>query len=994
MNEQQLRREVDKLQTELRIEQERRANIHGELLSTSAMARAAPELETRLNDIARENVILKETNDKLTQSAFDVDRERGTVDRETSYKIQIQQLESTLKADVGEKNSILEKLTEERTEGDRIRKELKDERLKNAQLKHDFENLQDRMKIFSRASSVDFDELGEALMLIRERKRANLHLSKESSAAVGLGSVGSDGANKDWKNQYENLEIVQAETVNELERTRAILSVQYRINKDYAQEVEATTKRLETLQTDSEARLQEYAKLLDLRLARIRKLEARLRDLAYGVRPLRPMSVVTPAGFDNEQKELEAGQNLFEIHLDALRISSDTLRILGEAETVVFCTWGFFEFELQKSPVVKSFNGTALFDCTSQYIVTVDDFFLSYLAHRPLIIELHRSKGGLEYETIAAAKITLKELLDSQEPTCRMAGTVPFTGVSGALEAIQVAELDFWVLLRIPMQHAFRLFRERLKAMNYLVSDAKSRDAAMAAMESAKVSNEDNVNVLHVHVIRCQNLQTMAQQPDTSKRMPSAFVAYKFLDFAEHVTATVPESTAPQFNDHHTFTLYTTADTDRFLKTESLHLFVFDDVPDASDATAYLGHAKVPLIQLSNNSPVQGLFELTRSDGTACGVIEVRLSWQYPYKAPSNISFIQPSIGPDGEIPEVPVRDVEGQNAPSRPVQRPQTSVLLGKTVQTHQAQAEMPTPKANLEQPSKVDAHAAPAPQAPPVSHANISDDIPVPAPQTVQPLLALLPPPTVPAIEPPPVVQVQEPPLPKVVEPKAPSPPQAVESAKSESGSQPEVVFESDSEGVVVETSRLPKSVRQSLDQVISVTIHSLRIQPDSCIGKDDNITQLFVAFDFGTISQDELETPVSLTKPSTETELIFNFSKLIPVSGVKNSENRSFLASLLDARGSDNRMSSIVFSVVSESKDKDECDDVAEALVDVHDMVKGGDIKEKEFDVRALSDNSVVGKLKLTVIGADVLKAIQQEGNIKPSPNEAQSPSSPVV
>ena len=46
-------------------------------------------------------------------SAFDLEREREWRQRENALKVQIAQLEATLKADVGEKGSILDRLTNE-----------------------------------------------------------------------------------------------------------------------------------------------------------------------------------------------------------------------------------------------------------------------------------------------------------------------------------------------------------------------------------------------------------------------------------------------------------------------------------------------------------------------------------------------------------------------------------------------------------------------------------------------------------------------------------------------------------------------------------------------------------------------------------------------------------------------------------------------------------------------------------------------------------------
>ena len=50
-------------------------------------------------------------------------------------------------------------------------------------------------------------------------------------------------------------------------------------------QVESLNSQTAELRGQHEARLQEYAQLLDIKAARIRKLEGQLRDIAYGSRP-------------------------------------------------------------------------------------------------------------------------------------------------------------------------------------------------------------------------------------------------------------------------------------------------------------------------------------------------------------------------------------------------------------------------------------------------------------------------------------------------------------------------------------------------------------------------------------------------------------------------------------------------------------------------------------------------------------------------------------
>jgi len=68
----------------------------------------------RLNDLENECQILKQANEKLLSSAFDLEKEREWRQRENALKVQIAQLEATLRADVGEKGGILDRLSDER----------------------------------------------------------------------------------------------------------------------------------------------------------------------------------------------------------------------------------------------------------------------------------------------------------------------------------------------------------------------------------------------------------------------------------------------------------------------------------------------------------------------------------------------------------------------------------------------------------------------------------------------------------------------------------------------------------------------------------------------------------------------------------------------------------------------------------------------------------------------------------------------------------------
>ena len=89
-------------------------------------------------------------------SAFDLEREREWKQKENALKVQVAQLEATLRADVGEKGSILDRLNDERDEHEKMEAELREMRVKFYQTKQENDELKDKMKFFTKESAVDF----------------------------------------------------------------------------------------------------------------------------------------------------------------------------------------------------------------------------------------------------------------------------------------------------------------------------------------------------------------------------------------------------------------------------------------------------------------------------------------------------------------------------------------------------------------------------------------------------------------------------------------------------------------------------------------------------------------------------------------------------------------------------------------------------------------------------------------------------------------------
>ncbi|KAM7146870.1 protein fantom isoform 2-T2 [Macrochelys suwanniensis] len=441
-------------------------HLERELQSMTFSKQKIEELQDRINDLEKERDLLKENYDKLYNSAFSVSHEQQWKLKEQQLKLQIAQLETALKSDLADKSEILDRMKLERDQNEKLIQENKELQLRYLEHKQQLDELKNRMKFFTKESDIEMSELSEALMLIKVRKQ------QKNGDLTFLENI-EDDIHKDMEYAMRELQATHAETVQELEKTRNMLIVQHKINKDYQTEVGAVTQKMEGLQQDYELKLEQYVHLLDIRAARIRKLEAQLKDIAYGTKQYKFRSEILPEDpvdeFD-ETVHLERGENLFEIHISKVIFSTEAVHAFGDQEPATFCTYAFYDFELQTTPVVRGLNPS--YNFTSQYLVRVDDFFLQYIQKSTITLEVHRA-FGTDYETAAVCQLRFHEILENNG---RIYSTAILVGTGGHIP--NYGTVDYWVRLRVPMDQAIRLYKERSKALGYITSNLKEHEKA------------------------------------------------------------------------------------------------------------------------------------------------------------------------------------------------------------------------------------------------------------------------------------------------------------------------------------------------------------------------------------------------------------------------------------------------------------------------------------------------------------------------------------
>ncbi|XP_043844404.1 protein fantom isoform X2 [Dromiciops gliroides] len=961
----------DELNLQLKEHRLKCFSLEKQLQSKSFVEKKIGELQDRINDLEREKELLKENYDKLYNSAFSVTHEEQWKLKEQQLKLQIAQLETAIKSDLADKNEILDRLKAERgttiNQTEKLTQENKELQLRYLEHKQQLDELKNRMKFFSKESEVDVTEFSEALLLIKSRKeQKNGHLSF-------LEKVDGD-INKDLEKSIRELQATHAETVQELEKTRNMLIMQHKINKDYQMEVEAVTQKLESFQQDYDLKIKQYVHLLDIRAARIRKLEAQLKDIAYGTKQYRFKPEIMPddpVDEFNEAVHLERGENLFEIHISKLTLSSEAIQASGDQEPSTFCTYAFYDFELQTTPVVSGLH--PVYNFTSQYLIHVNDFFLQYIQKNGVTLELHQAYST-DYETVAVCQLRFHEIL---EKNGRIFGAANLVGIKGDIP--HYGTIEYWVRLRVPMDQAIRLYRERAKALGYITSNFKRPEEMHQIPKTAHLSltSDDNLNELHITIKCCSNLKSGATK---SHMQPNPYVVYKFFDFADHDTAIIPNSNDPQFDDHMCFPVPMNMDLDRYLKSESLSFYVFDD--SDTQQNTYIGKVDVPLISLAHDRYISGIFELTDHKKHHTGTIEVVLKWKFTYLLPTA------SIASEDLMNVIKKEESEADKKLHKacsvtspvvaPVPKPrQRTIPTDKKVSfvditTHQdsmsisdEDVQKASPEMSVTKELEVKTPSGPdIPEALPERMGEKVNENAQEIQQGKDEDLSHLS-----------VGQLagqssttseDETEISEELEREE------VQEERLDSDAIDSIITDSDD---CIVPSPMSKSIKQPSEK-IRIEIIALSLN-DSRITMDDTIQRLFVECRFYNFPAEE--TPVSLPKPKSGQWVYYNYSNVLYVDKETNQARRESLKTILQRPEMPN--GSIRFTVVSDPPEDEqdlECEDIGISHVSLIEIFqKEKDIIEQNIDVfDAQVDGEVIGKLRVTVEALHALYSIYEE------------------
>ncbi|KAI7811597.1 protein fantom [Triplophysa rosa] len=943
---------VDEVSKQLKEERLKTLELETQIQSRSLDQRHTHELQDQIQDLEKERDLLKENCDKFMKSAFDVSLGQKWKMREQQLKLQIAQLETALKSDLQDKNQILDKIKAERDLNEKLTEENKELQLRYLEQKQQLDEIKDRMKFFTKESEIDAAELSEALMLIKVRR-------SQKSGDLGFLERVEEDVKVDEGHSLKHLQATHAETVQELEKTRNMLIIQHKINKDYQAEVDVATLKMDDLRIEYELKIEKLAQLLDMRAAKIKKLEAQLKDIAYGTKTHVFKPDLTDEDVTDEFEEslrLARGENLLEIHLGRAEFSSEAVERLKYKDPSTFCTYAFYDFELQSTAVVR--GARPAYDFTSQYIVRVDELFLNYLHSSSVTIEVQHAEG-LRFRTVAAGQLRLNQLLERDG---KVFGTVQLVGFTDEIQVF--GTLEFWLKLRVPMEQAIRLYKERVKALGYLNTSTRDSQVLSDHVPRSSSLNEGDLNELNITIHSCSNLKSRG--PHTQ---PSPYVIYKLYHLPDHDTPIISTTNEPHFEDYMVFPLAMNSDLDAFLRSEALLLYVFDDL-DVEDEM-YLGKARVPLISLAHDKTITGMFELTDPAGLPSGQINVTLKWKFTRLPPASSAVTTQQTKMTSR--ETPQRQtLQTETTPSETLMPKDLPVLP----QPVTSETPVPKPrqrtltKSTTKRVSFMDVSELEK-QMEQTAAAN-DDDEETGSPVTPAPKMVSV----VETVQPTAVSEDEDEGSRFSEGQLFTASSQSDESEISEDLQEPLTGPDEDSDECIV-----PAQSRQSKTQpaeCIRVEIVSLSLKPGSRVVEDSGIVRLFVEYCF--LGLPSVETPLSLKKPLSGDSVSYNFSNAIHVDMKNNQSRRQTLRAVLEGRN--RQLEHIKFTVVSdppeEAEQEEECEDVGVAYLRILDILdKQRDMKDISLNIVDVQDSSeVIGHLVVTVEALEALTSILKD------------------
>ncbi|GMF40830.1 unnamed protein product [Phytophthora fragariaefolia] len=465
-----------------------------------------------------------------------------------------------------------------------------------------------------------------------------------------------------------------------------MLQAQTNINRELAMEIEELTTSKISSSNQLQRRMKDLELICEERQQRIHTLQAEIRQLKYArekmllkIRESEEVCSDDSASDDEESevaslseslilasRDLSPGEQLLELGIVSGSFDSSVIGI--NSSTFVLCD--FYDFESQSTPLLM--GNRPEYNLSATFKVTVDGFFLRYLASESIILEVHQAARG-DFKLIGKASIRLSKLLQSKgvvkEPSLPVKSVCCGKDVGSSV----LGTLSIILRLSTPISEIWQVHLRSYPQDIMLLSSAgnKKPDSLIDVLcnEDFNDTASHSLNELQVTVFACRKLRSYGKRSDGStSRVPSSYVHYQLLGFPDIFTNIVPESSNPEYDlscSRRTFTLEVDACLLRFFSKFHFWITVFDDQVDLGDNTqenGVVGRCGILLSELVNGEDIRGWFPLKDENDQYAGDISILIQWKDPFQV-LQLSSSQRARGVNGRQIDVYSLDFDQQHA-------------------------------------------------------------------------------------------------------------------------------------------------------------------------------------------------------------------------------------------------------------------------------------------------------------------------------------------
>uniref|UniRef100_A0A8C0HYG9 RPGR interacting protein 1 n=1 Tax=Balaenoptera musculus TaxID=9771 RepID=A0A8C0HYG9_BALMU len=278
--------QVNELRAELKEESKKAVSLKSQLEDVSILQITLKEFQERVEDLEKERKLLNDNYDKLLENMLDSSNQpHWSSEQGEQLQQKVSQLQGQLDAELEEKRKVLLQLSREEAQNKDLKLEVTNLLQKH---KQEVEDLRNKDTI---SQSPDWQsEPATYPALFQETTQIEPCEPKNQEE-------------KKLSQMFSELQVLHAETILELEKTRDMLILQRKINVCYQEELEAMMTKADNENKDHKEKLERLNQLLDLKNKRIKQLEGILRS--HGLPISGDFNLTDPGGKPNGSVQVQ-----------------------------------------------------------------------------------------------------------------------------------------------------------------------------------------------------------------------------------------------------------------------------------------------------------------------------------------------------------------------------------------------------------------------------------------------------------------------------------------------------------------------------------------------------------------------------------------------------------------------------------------------------------------------------------------------------------------